>query len=291
MAPLFNKRIKLNGTASSRPAADASVTNLIVRFYDHNVQAKDSRGRTLEDILSWSDAKLESCHNYIQLLFPLPEGSPFNFEAPVIDREVFDAFRSRGELRSRLRRSYERMVEFYGFAVNCKVRGDGKQGQDEDKKESKAGITSDTDNDDVASSSRCPSSHADNKDYTITNLPSGPSDSTSVSYSIIRGPKWRNNAKRWCVRFDHNHLRITRILRCLRVLGLQRECEAFYQALQDVFDDPATSIGNKSMMYWTRAVQRPLHIAPDDDECEWLERWEIDGKGKETIDGSQHSSA
>jgi hypothetical protein len=90
---------------------------LIVRFYDVDVQARDSRGRTQEEILAWSDTQLESCHNYIQMLFPVPEGSAFNWEAPIIDRETMDTFRSRKDLRDRLRQSFERMLGFYGFTV------------------------------------------------------------------------------------------------------------------------------------------------------------------------------
>jgi len=280
MASTFHKRIKLGTMERSRTAAGASPTSLVIRFYDHNLQAKDSRGRTQEDIVSWSDSKLESCHNYIQILFPLPEGSPFYFEAPVINREVFDAFRSRSELRSRLRRSYERMLEFYGFTLCSMVKG-GTRRQGDSEKDSDASttdytidasVTSVIDNGTVSSCSNV------KKDCPITTMASEPSTPLPTGYSIVRGPKWRNNASRWCVRFDHNHLRITRILRCLRVLGLQNECDAFYRALQDVFDDPAIHIGDRSMMYWTRAVQRPLSMAPDDEECEWLLRWESEQK-------------
>jgi hypothetical protein len=73
---------------------------------------------------------------------------------------------------------------------------------------------------------------------------------------------------------DHNHLRISRILRCLRVLGLERLCEAFYKALVDVYNDPKMNIGERSMMFWRRAACEPLHIAPDGTECKWLRKWQ-----------------
>ena len=73
---------------------------------------------------------------------------------------------------------------------------------------------------------------------------------------------------------NHNHLRITRILRCLRVLGLQEECDVFFAALKRVYDDPSINIGPRSLEFWTRAVERPLYMAPDDEECGWLEVWE-----------------
>lgn len=273
---------------SPNNTAEPSSTNPIIRFYDHDVQAKDLRGRTQDDILSWSDRKLETCHNYIQMLFPLPESSPFNFEAPVITREVFDAFRSRSELRSCLRRSYERILKFYGFTL-CYTVKSGKQGQNHTQEDSEISTTDlpiDTavfniaDNDTESRSSESSRFNVKKEDPIATNLSSGLSVLTAMNYSVVRGPNWSNNATRWCVRFNHNHLRITRILRCLRILGLQSECDAFYQALQDVFDDPAIFIGSRSMMYWTRAVQRPLSIAPDDEECQWLQAWEREQENK-----------
>jgi hypothetical protein len=94
------------------------------------------------------------------------------------------------------------------------------------------------------------------------------------TYSIVRGPNWNRASRNWCVRFDHNHLRITRILRSLRVLGLQKEYQAFFAALKDVHADPEFSISDRSMMYWRRAVERPLYLAPDDEEIDWLQMWE-----------------
>jgi hypothetical protein len=57
-----------------------STSQAIVRFYDSDLKEKDAFGRTQEEILSWNDTKLEASHNYIQMLFPLPEGSPYNSE-------------------------------------------------------------------------------------------------------------------------------------------------------------------------------------------------------------------
>jgi hypothetical protein len=72
---------------------------------------------------------------------------------------------------------------------------------------------------------------------------------------------------------DHNHLRITRILRCLRVLGLQAECDAFFAALCGVYADPEIRIAKTSLEYWTRAVEAPLHVAPDGEKVGWLKEF------------------
>ncbi|KAI8932615.1 hypothetical protein NX059_010114 [Plenodomus lindquistii] len=239
--------------------------HLIIRFYDQDVQAKDSHDRTLEELLSWNDTQLERSHNYIQMLFPLPEGSPYNWSAPVVTREVFDAFRSRSELRDRMRVSFERMLDFYGFTVSRESAAvlDSQQGDSEKGAGAK----------DVATQSMSVASADSTSTSPEDDDTSGPS---AANYTIVRGPKWRNHSTNWCVRFDHNHLRITRMLRCLRVMGLQTECDAFFKALQQVVTDPAIPISDRSMMYWTHAVQRPLYQAPDDDTCDWLKEWEAE---------------
>jgi hypothetical protein len=75
----------------------------------------DFRGRKFLDILQWSDSEFEASHDYIQTLFPLPEASQINWSATIIDRRVFDAFRSKPELRDKLQAALSRMLSFYGF--------------------------------------------------------------------------------------------------------------------------------------------------------------------------------
>ena len=179
-------------------------TNWLVNFYDPSVKGKDANNRTLAQMLAWTDDKLESRHDYIQILFPLPEGSPFNPSAPIINREVFNAFRSRSVLRDNLRKSLDRMLHFYGF----KFETDG---------------------------------------------------------SVVLGAHYQAAFQNWVKRFNHNHLRITRIIRSLRVLGLEGEAASFFKALESVYERSGR-ISEKSLMFWTRAAKRELFLAPEDDE-------------------------
>ena len=224
----------------------------IVRFYDPNVQAKDRRGRTRSSILAWSDDELEYHHDYIQLLFPLPEGSPFNPSAPVIDEATFNAFRSRLELQTQLRASLQRMLRFYGFQ-----------------------FTSET---------------ADGGD--------------SQTLQVIDGSNYPEASRNWVRRFNHNHLRITRILRSLRVLGLETEAWEFFKALKRVYE--GGKIGQKSMMFWTRAIERPLYLAPEDEDdeggCQFLYEFESEkersseimpksvGSGEEEVEAAKEGT-
>ena len=86
----------------------------IVRFYRDN--AVDDRGRTLDAILAWDDIRLEAVHDYIQWLFPLDEPSRFNPSAPLLTPGDRAAFRQ-PEPAANLRRALERMLAFYGLAL------------------------------------------------------------------------------------------------------------------------------------------------------------------------------
>ena len=85
----------------------------ILGFYEGS--SPDDRGRYLSEIQGWPDAKLESVHDFIQWLFPLPEPSQFNPDAPLLSSEDIAAFRAEASLRANLRRSFERILSFLGL--------------------------------------------------------------------------------------------------------------------------------------------------------------------------------
>lgn len=89
---------------------------VIVAFYLN--QRPDSEGRMIEDIWSWDYHKLEYTHDYIQWLFPLQQKSRFNPDAPLLNAQAIQAFRTNEQLRSRLRKSLEVMLSFYGLQAN-----------------------------------------------------------------------------------------------------------------------------------------------------------------------------
>ncbi|PVI01230.1 hypothetical protein DM02DRAFT_561891 [Periconia macrospinosa] len=245
----------------------------IVAFYDPEIDGTDIRGRSHQEILQWSDDKLEHCHDFIQWLFPLPEGSVFNFSAPVINKEVLEAFRRNSAMQKRLRASFMRMLQFYGFTVSIAPESDGKAGKagevDESKNSNQAGAPS---HENVEAPAK--PAPAINASLLSDLTPLSLGSLLPRDYRIIRGKNWKQAHRNWARIMNHNHLRITRILRSLRVLGLQDECNAFYIALKETFDDPKIQIGPKSLMFWTRAVEQPLCIAPDGEKVNWLKEWE-----------------
>ena len=169
----------------------------IIGFY--NGPQPDHRGRYLHEIQRWPDDQLESVHDYIQWLFPLPERSGFNAAAPVLTRECIQEFRSRPDLQQNLLASFLRLANFYGFTVRV------------------------------------------GKHITVT-----------------RAPNFAAKATGWLSPGNHNHLRITRILRCLTVLGLEAEAKAFLECLAEIYEDeqnkPLPAISDETMLYWREAV-------------------------------------
>lgn len=56
--------------------------------------------------------------------------------------------------------------------------------------------------------------------------------------------------------FNHNWLRITRVLRCLTLLGMNDEAGEFIGFLTELRDTGTVAINDESFGYWQRAVVR-----------------------------------
>src|SRR5205814_6608900 len=133
-------------------------------------EGTDAEGRRLDTVLAWDDDSLEAVHDFIQWLFPLPEPSRFNPDAPLLSPADVAAFRQDAQLRTNLRRSFERILPFLGLAETA----DGE---------------------------------------------------------VVEGPNFARRAADVWDYPNHNWLRITRILRSLRLLGLEAESQALYRRL------------------------------------------------------------
>jgi hypothetical protein len=76
--------------------------------------------------------------------------------------------------------------------------------------------------------------------------------------TVTRAPNFATNATGWLSPSNHNHLRITRILRCLTVLGLEVEAKAFFGCLSEIYEDeqtkPIPAISDETRLYWKEAV-------------------------------------
>jgi hypothetical protein len=119
-----------------------------------------------------------------------------NPSAPVLDRETIAEFRARPELVENLRRSFLRMLKFYGLEWS-----DG---------------------------------------------------------GVVRAADFGVRSRNWLWPGNHNHLRITRILKCLALLGLEAEARAFLACLSAIYGEeerkPRPSISEDTWRFWSTAV-------------------------------------
>jgi hypothetical protein len=169
----------------------------LVEFY--RGEATDAEGRFLKDIWVWDDLKLEAVHDFIQWLFPLPEPSQFNPDAPLLTEEDIADFRSDLLLQAKLRGSFDRIMAFLG----------------------------------------------------LTRTENG---------TVVEGANFRARAAHVWSFPNHNWLRITRILRSMRLLGLEAEAQALYGRLDTLFRSRRFPIPADTFRYWTEAVEgRPFH--------------------------------
>jgi hypothetical protein len=142
----------------------------LITFY--RGKARNGAGQHIDDVWAYDDGALEARHDFIQWLFPLPEPSPINPDAPVIDAEMQAAFHEDADLRARLLRSLDVMLRFYGLARD--------------------GAT------------------------------------------VRVGPRFAERGPHWLRAGDHNHLRLTRIMRSLDRLGEGAVARSLQRTLLDL---------------------------------------------------------
>ena len=196
----------------TRPATplppDELTGNPVIDFYNGGKDPVDQR--TLHDILNYSRKELESVHNYIQIAFPTPESSQFVKNAPLLDKQAFEAFRKDENLVRRMRRMFCCMLEFYGFSM-AKPRK---------------------------------TSNGWRREIFEVKLPG------------VKFP-WLNPS-------DHNHRRITRIIRCLRLVGMEDDAQEFLKALEHRCSNLPSNQrpSERSLIFWRNAATWPLNLIP-----------------------------
>ena len=77
--------------------------------------ATDGEGRWLRDLWQWDDDELEAVHDFIQWMFPLPEPSQFNPDAPLLTAGDIASFHADETLRANLGCSFKRILVFLGL--------------------------------------------------------------------------------------------------------------------------------------------------------------------------------
>jgi hypothetical protein len=137
---------------------------------------RDGRGRLVDDVLGFSDSEMESVHDYIQWLFPLPSPSAAQPHSPVLTAAEIAAIRADPRAVDTLKKATERMLRFY------------------------------------------------------------------------RETRW------WLTSHDHNHLRITRILRSLYLLLGAEEARRFHNTILGLHKAAGSPVNPRSLRFWEEAV-------------------------------------
>ena len=79
---------------------------------------------------------------------------------------------------------------------------------------------------------------------------------------VVEGPRFAAAAQNWLHAGNHNHLRLTRILRSLRVLGLEQEAAALWEALRRLYERENAAgrrtISPETFAFWRQAATVPL---------------------------------
>lgn len=72
---------------------------------------------------------------------------------------------------------------------------------------------------------------------------------------VERAPNFAPRAANWLRPMNHNHLRLTRILRSCLLLGLEAESAALFRALSSIFRENPQAITARTHAYWSDAVK------------------------------------
>jgi hypothetical protein len=73
--------------------------------------------------------------------------------------------------------------------------------------------------------------------------------------SIIKSPEWEQRKSLWFTHHSHNHLRITRILKCLSALALEQDARMLFDSLVALKGvEPDCGIPAAAFAYWADAI-------------------------------------
>jgi hypothetical protein len=78
-----------------------------------------------------------------------------------------------------------------------------------------------------------------------------------VHIRIEKSPVFSAHARNWLTRKNHNFLRLTRIIRCLQVLGLPDEAAALFAELERIYEHHRHIIGADTFEFWRAAARAP----------------------------------
>lgn len=80
--------------------------------------------------------------------------------------------------------------------------------------------------------------------------------SSAAGGNVERLPDFRERAQDWLWPMNHNHLRLTRILRSTLLLGLEAESKALFHALNAICREYPDRVAGRTHAFWSDTAQR-----------------------------------
>jgi len=78
-------------------------------------------------------------------------------------------------------------------------------------------------------------------------------DRSNPAHPVIqKGKTFPTRSVSWLQPYDHNHLRLTRILTSLRLLGLPELSAAFYRCLQEIVKENPERVASETVSFWAK---------------------------------------
>ncbi len=82
-------------------------------------------------------------------------------------------------------------------------------------------------------------------------------DSSIAKENILKSSKWyfsflKRNICLWNRKYDHNQLRITRVIECLRLLVSEDEADDFHENVLEIIEDD-NRVNETSLNFWQKA--------------------------------------
>jgi hypothetical protein len=167
----------------------------LTNFYRN--EGVDSEGRTIVDILTMPSDQWEGCHDFVQWVFPLPEPSQFNADAPLLTDEDRKIFQEDPIIRHNVGCCWAKFLDFLGL----------------------------------------------DEQHTGDSL-------------VVLESHFLDKQRRFWGPFNHNHLRITRVLRFMTLVGFQPQAKALYDFLDSAsyIKWKHSTIPQSCFEYWTAAL-------------------------------------
>jgi len=72
---------------------------------------------------------------------------------------------------------------------------------------------------------------------------------------ITKSCNFEKRRNSWLVPKNHNHLRITRIIHCLKIMGLKDFAQAFFDGIMNIVAENPDIINKTTLDYWKEAME------------------------------------